>query len=224
MFIHHLVTILLLTFSWACNFVRIGTLVLVIHDFADIPLEGAKICRYIKASDLVSNSVFGVFTLSWIFSRLGLLPTRVIAYTSHYGLEAIEMFPAYYIFNALIISLQILHVIWTVLILRIAYNAIYADGVKDLREDSSVSEASSSSELTPIDDDQGGQKSPVRDGGDGLLRRRGNNQSNNVSSKIGAGGDTKNHVINHNGGSSSMLTTSSGINASSSDNNFSKTD
>lgn len=198
MFIHHLVTILLLTFSWACNFVRIGTLVLVIHDFADIPLEGAKICRYIQASDLVSNAVFGLFTLSWIFSRLGLLPARVIAYTSWYGLEVIHMFPAYYIFNALLISLQFLHVIWTILILRIAYNAIYADGVKDLREDSSLSSASSSSELTPPDgDDSLKTGCDGKDAGDGLVRRR-INQSNhcpeNHLSKT-ATGDGRNHVM-----------------------------
>ena len=35
MILHHLVTILLIYFSWACNFVRVGTLVLVVHDIAD---------------------------------------------------------------------------------------------------------------------------------------------------------------------------------------------
>lgn len=39
MFIHHLVTVALLSFSWACNLHRVGALVLLIHDFADIPLE-----------------------------------------------------------------------------------------------------------------------------------------------------------------------------------------
>jgi ceramide synthetase len=39
MFVHHVVTLCLLGFSWASNLVRIGTLVLIIHDFADIPLE-----------------------------------------------------------------------------------------------------------------------------------------------------------------------------------------
>lgn len=148
MLIHHLVTILLLTFSWACNFVRIGTLVLVIHDFADVPLEGAKVCRYIRASEFKSNCIFGIFTLSWIFSRLGLLPYRVISYTSWHGLNVIPIFPAYYVFNTLLVALQILHVIWTILILKIAYNAIYADGVKDLREDSSLSGGSTSSSST----------------------------------------------------------------------------
>ena len=35
MVLHHLITILLLYFSWATNMVRIGTLVLVVHDVAD---------------------------------------------------------------------------------------------------------------------------------------------------------------------------------------------
>lgn len=35
MVVHHLVTIALLYFSWCCNFVRIGTLVLVVHDAVD---------------------------------------------------------------------------------------------------------------------------------------------------------------------------------------------
>ena len=146
MFVHHVVTIMLLAFSWTCNFVRIGTLVLVIHDFADVPLEAAKLCRYLNVSDLVSNSIFGVFTLSWIFSRLGLLPYRVILQTSYYALDHVTFFPVYWIFNALLVALQVLHVIWTYLILRIAYNAIYDDGVKDLREDSSLSSSQSSVE------------------------------------------------------------------------------
>ena len=39
MFIHHITTIALMAFSWTCNLTRVGTLVLVIHDCADIFLE-----------------------------------------------------------------------------------------------------------------------------------------------------------------------------------------
>lgn len=133
MFIHHIVTVCLLCFSWGCNLHRIGTLVLIIHDFADIPLEGSKIANYIKKPKL-ANVVFTLFTICWIYSRLGLLPFRVILYSTYYGLDYVEMFPAYYIFNSLLIALQILHIIWTLLILKIAYNAFFKDGVKDLRE------------------------------------------------------------------------------------------
>jgi ceramide synthetase len=39
MFIHHIVTLLLLSFSWSSNLIRVGTLVLILHDVGDIFLE-----------------------------------------------------------------------------------------------------------------------------------------------------------------------------------------
>lgn len=39
MFVHHIATILLMAFSWVCNLIRVGTLVLLVHDCADIFLE-----------------------------------------------------------------------------------------------------------------------------------------------------------------------------------------
>lgn len=128
MFIHHIVTVLLLSFSWTCNFHRIGTLVLVIHDFADIPLDGAKIFRYLKMQR-ISDIVFAIFAFSWIFTRIGLLPYRVIAYSTYHALSVLEMFPAYYIFNGLLCCLQILHIIWTALILKIGYDGLNNNGV-----------------------------------------------------------------------------------------------
>ena len=75
MAIHHVVTILLMSFSWwwvesavcildlsfvACSqgYWRIGSLVLIIHDISDIFLEGAKTLKYLKVGLfclLVSN-------------------------------------------------------------------------------------------------------------------------------------------------------------------------
>ncbi len=39
MFLHHITTIGLMVFSWSVNLTRVGTLVLLIHDCADIFLE-----------------------------------------------------------------------------------------------------------------------------------------------------------------------------------------
>lgn len=44
MFAHHILTLFLLALSWVCNFHRIGSLTLILHDFADIFLE--VISRY----------------------------------------------------------------------------------------------------------------------------------------------------------------------------------
>ena len=44
--VHHVATLALLFFSYAVNFWRVGTLVMVVHDVADIVLEGAKSLNY----------------------------------------------------------------------------------------------------------------------------------------------------------------------------------
>jgi len=45
MFIHHVTTIALMSFSWTCNLTRVGTLVLAVHDCADIFLEVNSMLR-----------------------------------------------------------------------------------------------------------------------------------------------------------------------------------
>ena len=48
MLVHHVATILLLLFSWTSQFIRIGALILLLHDAVDHWMEAAKICRYLK--------------------------------------------------------------------------------------------------------------------------------------------------------------------------------
>lgn len=142
MFVHHVVTILLLCLSWAANLFRVGTLVLVVHDFADCPLEAAKMAKYLRWRR-IANATFTLFFIVWLVSRLGLYPYRVIYSTSVMAITVVEISPAYYIFNALLIALQVLHVLWTWMIVRIAKHAFANKEIKDLRsDDSSDSDAS----------------------------------------------------------------------------------
>ena len=66
--VHHIVTIFLLGFSWSCHFIRIGTLVLIIHDCSDPLLELAKLVKYVKKQQL-AEIIFGCFTVTWVFTR-----------------------------------------------------------------------------------------------------------------------------------------------------------
>ncbi|XP_060581349.1 ceramide synthase 2-like, partial [Ruditapes philippinarum] len=68
MFIHHIATIVLMNFSWMVNFVRIGTLVLIVHDVADPLLELTKMVNYLKWKR-TTDCVFIVFVIAWITSR-----------------------------------------------------------------------------------------------------------------------------------------------------------
>lgn len=127
MFVHHILTLILLALSWVCNLHRVGSLVLVIHDCADIFLEAAKLTKYANYQKLC-DCIFAVFTIVWLITRLGFYP-RIIYSTSIEAPTILPMFPAYYIFNTLLVTLQCLHIYWTYLILQIVINSLRAGQV-----------------------------------------------------------------------------------------------
>ncbi|CAL8148045.1 unnamed protein product [Orchesella dallaii] len=133
MFVHHLTTISLMGFSWVCNFIRIGTLILIIHDCADVFLEAAKMCKYAKY-DKLGDVIFAVFTLLWIGTRLGVYPLYVLNSTLIEAPKIVPMFPAYYIFNSMLIILLVLHTFWTYYILKVAVKAIVSGKVIHLKQ------------------------------------------------------------------------------------------
>ncbi|KAG1671834.1 Ceramide synthase 5 [Nymphon striatum] len=149
MFFHHWTTILLLSFSWSINLTRIGTLVLIVHDVADIFVEAAKMARYIDKEKLC-NTLFAIFTIVWIISRLGVYPYVILYASLIEGGEIVfegrdYNYPAYWLFNALLCTLQCLHIVWTFFIMRVLISALSVGKVvKDQRSDSSDNEAKNS--------------------------------------------------------------------------------
>lgn len=67
MCLHHLATLAALIFSWANNMIRMGTLVLLLHDIADPFLEvGFNYCKI-----NIGNDRMATFTTSYVcFFRL----------------------------------------------------------------------------------------------------------------------------------------------------------
>ncbi|XP_074033325.1 ceramide synthase 6 isoform X2 [Leptinotarsa decemlineata] len=136
MFIHHIATIILMCLSWIVNVFRVGTLVLVVHDSADIFLEAAKMAKY-SGYQKVCDTIFAIFTILWITTRIGIFPFWIIRNTSIDAPKIVPMFPAYYIFNSLLILLLILHCFWTYLILKIVHNSLNAGQMEgDIRSSS----------------------------------------------------------------------------------------
>ncbi|XP_063217897.1 ceramide synthase 5-like [Bacillus rossius redtenbacheri] len=136
MFVHHLTTISLLSLSWVCNAHRIGTLVLLVHDCADILLELTKMAKY-AGRQLACNLLFVLFALLWVATRVGVYPFWILHSTTIGAEEFVHMFPAYYIFNSLLFVLLFLHVIWTCIILKLACKFAFAGQVeRDLRSSS----------------------------------------------------------------------------------------
>ncbi|XP_078240529.1 ceramide synthase 5 isoform X2 [Pogona vitticeps] len=146
MFIHHLATVGLITFSYMNKMVRVGTLVMCIHDAADILLEAAKLANYAKYQRLCDGT-FILFSVVFIVTRLGIYPVWILNTTLFESWDIIGPYPSWWLFNGLLLILQILHVSWSYFIIRIAYKAL-ARGKVSKDERSDVESSSEEEEVT----------------------------------------------------------------------------
>merc|ERR1712241_922540 len=130
--------IFLMSFSWTCNFYKVGTLVLIIHDVADIFLESAKLFKYGGAKK-VSEALFASLAASWFITRLGIYPTWVIYSATVEAPQLIQYFPGYFVFNALLSALLLLNIVWAYLIIKVVYNSLMVNEsiANDIRSDTS---------------------------------------------------------------------------------------
>lgn len=132
--IHHVTTVILLVFSFTGHDHPMGAFVIFLHDVSDVFLTVAKTAHYINAQRLV-NVNFVVFVVGFVFFRLVCLPLCLIGcfYISPVMRKATIDFYVRLVMLAFVI--QLLHVYWFYLILRMAYRLI--TGVKgDSRSDS----------------------------------------------------------------------------------------
>ncbi|TWW62272.1 Ceramide synthase 5 [Takifugu flavidus] len=149
MFIHHLATVSLISFSYVNNMVRIGSLVMCIHDASDFLLEAAKLANYAKYQHLC-DFLFIVFSVVFFITRLVIYPLWVLNSTMFESWAIVGPYPSWWLFNFLLLVLQVLHLIWSYLIARIAVKALLRGKVsKDVRSDiesSSEEEAGASTD------------------------------------------------------------------------------
>ncbi|CAG10817.1 unnamed protein product, partial [Tetraodon nigroviridis] len=71
--IHHVATIVLISFSWLVNYIRAGTLIMLLHDASDYLMESAKMFNY-AGWRKTCNFIFTVFAAVFIVTRLVILP------------------------------------------------------------------------------------------------------------------------------------------------------
>ncbi|CAL8345783.1 unnamed protein product [Merluccius merluccius] len=134
--IHHFATVFLLSFSYCANYIRIGTLVMLLHDSSDIVLESAKMLNYGSGWRKTCDIMFIVFAAVFLVTRLVLFPFRIIYTTMVLSMESFQPFAGYYFFNVMLTVLQALHIFWAYLILRMAFKFIFLGQLdKDERSD-----------------------------------------------------------------------------------------
>ncbi|XP_063041899.1 ceramide synthase 2a [Engraulis encrasicolus] len=133
--VHHVATILLISFSWVVNYIRAGTMIMLIHDASDYLLESAKMFNYAGWRN-TCNYIFIVFAMVFFITRLILFPFWIMHATVVYPLAIYPTFFGYYFFNGLLMVLQCLHIFWFLLILRMAIKFLPGNNiVEDERSD-----------------------------------------------------------------------------------------
>ncbi|XP_060725333.1 ceramide synthase 2 isoform X1 [Tachysurus vachellii] len=133
--VHHIATIFLLGFSYCANYIRVGTLVMLVHDSSDFLLESAKMFNYASWKK-TCDSLFVVFSVVFLVTRLVVFPSKIIYTTLISSMEIFQPFVGYYFFNTLLLVLQFLHIFWAWLILRMIYKFLFLGKLdKDERSD-----------------------------------------------------------------------------------------
>nr|GMC78407.1 LAG1 longevity assurance homolog 2-like [Ipomoea batatas] len=139
---HHIVTVILISYSYITRFFRIGSVILALHDASDILLEAAKLSKYSK-KEFGASLCFGLFAISWLVLRLVFFPFWVIKSSSVYILEVLRMSDSYhkslyYIFNTMLLTLLVFHIYWWFLICSMICKQLKNKGKvgEDVRSDS----------------------------------------------------------------------------------------
>ncbi|CEG41745.1 lag1 longevity assurance isoform partial [Plasmopara halstedii] len=149
MMTHHVVTIALVTWSYAIGFLPVGVVVLLLHDLTDIPLDMLKMANYLKMEGvpgLFTSEILFLTTITlWFYYRIYLYPTKLLYTTMVENREATMTMadahdftilfphpgpPSWLLFNLLLTTLYCLHIWWGSLLVRI-FVGIFTKGAHD---------------------------------------------------------------------------------------------
>jgi len=152
MLAHHVVTSLLLGLSLATGYLRIGMVVLLLHNAFDPFLHLAKCTKYLEVP-LVPDVAFALCAATFFVSRLILYPQAIYAAWSGVctGVETCpggvwDKTPVEFSLLGLLAALLPIHCLWFNMILKVLRKALLKSSVQgDVREDTDSDEDDSDS-------------------------------------------------------------------------------
>eukprot|EP00357_Protocruzia_adherens_P019121 CAMPEP_0115013952 /NCGR_PEP_ID=MMETSP0216-20121206/25747_1 /TAXON_ID=223996 /ORGANISM="Protocruzia adherens, Strain Boccale" /LENGTH=227 /DNA_ID=CAMNT_0002383515 /DNA_START=668 /DNA_END=1351 /DNA_ORIENTATION=- len=133
MLLHHTVTCFLLYLSFILNYVRVGVCVLFLHDVSDIFVYLAKVLVDFKLTVLQLPAYVALMTV-FGYCRLYVYPVYVIPWGSIYAEDVVQgEVLGWDVSAAMLIMLQVLHVYWYALLLKMGITKIFkGKGAEDV--------------------------------------------------------------------------------------------
>lgn len=144
-FTHHVATISLIVLSYILGWMRLGLIILLLHDVGDVFLYSAKVMHYLAIHPW-DIAVFAIFSVVFYVSRLFLFPRVILAVTvepwievtrtpsskpewvANWGLHIAQMIG----FALFLNTLLYLHCFWFFLILKMIRREFLTPRSKDL--------------------------------------------------------------------------------------------
>jgi TLC domain len=141
MCIHHFITNFLVVGSSVCRLTRVGSMVFLVHDISDVPVDCSKLANFLKWKTCTIVCFF-FMCIVWLYTRLYLLPWiiyRAILYQSHFLLESGALPPLIYcayrpLFVLGIGLLILLHTSWFCMFIRMGMLIVKKNETHDLSE------------------------------------------------------------------------------------------
>jgi len=141
MALHHVITNLLVIGSSHFRLTRAGSMVFMVHDISDIPVDMSKLANFMKWK-ITTIFCFVLMLIGWLRYRLGILPfviLRSIIYETHLvcasGVIPFDLYRMWYpIFFALMVSIIALHVHWFIMLIQIGWVLCKKGETHDLTE------------------------------------------------------------------------------------------
>lgn len=140
MMVHHIVTIGVVYVSYFGGWNRVGVVVMVLLDPADVPLHLAKLCKYTSEAlhmniwQFFADRLFEFFAVLFFVTRLVMF--GYVCWSAH--IESQRYFRLDYaamLCVVLLYSLMVLQLYWFGLILKVAVKLMRGQGVEDIRSD-----------------------------------------------------------------------------------------
>lgn len=142
MLIHHIVTNLLIFVSSWFRFTRGGSMVFLVHDLSDVPVDLSKLSNFMKWKT-ATIACFVTMVIVWMATRLIVLPLYIFRGVLKYshllvtenGTMDVRFFVMYRpLFYSLFALLIILHVFWFYIFIRIALDLVNKSELHDYSE------------------------------------------------------------------------------------------